>query len=326
VIIPPGRLVSVSSPFTGTLNVPPGSGFPTPGSPVAEGQPIFVLVPILSPEARATMAPMLIEAEGQIKQGKESLKIAKVNLDRAENLMRDKLGGSAALVDAKAQFDLAQATLKAAEDRRAILAKVASDAETGTMHTQKINAPANGTLQNLHARPGQKVAAGAILFDIASLDPVWIKVPVYVGDLERIATDKSAEVGGLAGTPGAVTRPATPVAAPPSGDPLAATVNLFYEAENKEGALRPGQRVGVTLPLRGEDESLVIPLAALLRDIHGNTWVYENTAPHAYARRRVSVDRVVNSLAALTSGPKPGAKVVTDGAAELFGTEFGVGK
>ena len=41
-------------------------------------------------------------------------------------------------------------------------------------------------------------------FDIASLDPIWIEVPVYVGDLERIATDKSAEVGGLAGTPGAV--------------------------------------------------------------------------------------------------------------------------
>ncbi|WP_254053635.1 hypothetical protein [Singulisphaera sp. GP187] len=95
---------------------------------------------------------------------------------------------------------------------------------------------------------------------------------------------------------------------------------------NQEGALRPGQRVGVTLPLRGEDESLVIPLAALLRDIHGNTWVYENSAPHAYARRRVSVDRVVNSMVALTSGPKPGAQVVTDGAAELFGTEFGVGK
>ena len=90
-----------------------------------EGQPIFVLVPILSPESRATMAPLLIEAEGQVKQAQEQLKSRKIELDRAENLVRDKLGGSAALVDAKAQYDLAQTTVRAAEERREILAKVA---------------------------------------------------------------------------------------------------------------------------------------------------------------------------------------------------------
>ena len=51
---------------------------------------VFVLVPILSPEARATMAPLLIEAEGQVKQAQEQLSIAKVQLDRAENLFRDR--------------------------------------------------------------------------------------------------------------------------------------------------------------------------------------------------------------------------------------------
>jgi hypothetical protein len=40
----------------------------------------------------------------------------------------------------------------------------------------------------------------------------------------------------------------------------------------------------------------------------------------------VFVDRVVGDMAALTSGPKPGAKVVSEGAAELFGTEFGGSK
>ena len=79
----------------------------------------------------------------------------------------------------------------------------------------------------------------------------------------------------------------------------------------------------MTLPLKGEDESLAVPRAALIRDIHGGAWVYEKTGDHAYARRRVLVDRVVGDLAVLASGPKPGAKVVTDGAAELFGTEFG---
>jgi RND family efflux transporter MFP subunit len=323
VIIPPGRLIIVASPFIGTLKPPPGGKVPTPGQAVKEGAPIFVLVPILSPEARATMAPLLIEAEGQVKQATEQLNIAKVALDRAENLVRDRLGGSAALVDAKAQYDLAKATLKAAENRREILAKVATSAESGDMNTQVIAAPASGTLQNLHASAGQKVAAGALLFDVASLDPVWVKVPIYAGELNRIATDREAGVGGLSDTPGSPTLPGKPVPAPPSGDPLAATVNVFYEVANHDATLRPGQRVSMTLPLQGEDSNLVVPRASLLRDIHGDTWVYENTAPHAYARRRIRVDRVVGDDAALAAGLKAGAKVVTNGAAELFGTEFG---
>jgi hypothetical protein len=65
---------------------------------------------------------------------------------------------------------------------------------------------------------------------------------------------------------------------------------------------------------------------AVPHDIHGGTWVYENIAPQQYARRRVEVRRVVKSLAVLVRGPTVGAKVVTAGAAELFGTEFGTGK
>jgi len=36
----------------------------------------------------------------------------------------------------------------------------------------------------------------------------------------------------------------------------------------------------------------------------------------------VVVDHVIGHEAVLAMGPRPGTKVVTDGAAELFGTEF----
>lgn len=326
VMIPSGRLIVVASPFNGSLRAPEGTGLPRPGMPVKEGQTIFALVPILSPESRATMAPLLIESEGQVKQATEQLKIAKVNLDRAENLVRDRLGGSASLVDAKAQYDLAQTALRAAEQRREILNKVATDAASNSFNAQEITAPSAGVLQNLHALPGQKVAAGALLFDVASLDPIWVRVPVYVGDLAELATDRDAQIGGVADVPGTSRKARTgkPVSAPPSGDPLSATVNVYYEVENHDGTLRPGQRVGVALPLRGEDESLIVPRAALLRDIHGNSWVYEKTGEHAYTRRRVLVDRVVGEVAVVADGNlKPGAKVITGGAAELYGAEFG---
>jgi hypothetical protein len=63
-----------------------------------------------------------------------------------------------------------------------------------------------------------------------------------------------------------------------------------------------------------------------LYDIHGGTWVYEQTAPQTFVRRRVEVQFIDQERAILAQGPSAGAKIVTQGAAELFGTEFGIGK
>lgn len=325
VIIPPGRLMAVTAPFVGTVKAPQGASLPAPGTTVKEGQPVLILQVILTPEARAQMAPQLADAEGQVKQAHEQLQISKLQLDRAENLVRDKLGGAAQLVDAKANYELAKTNLRNAEVRRDALVKMAGDVAGGAMN-QTISATASGTVQNVHAQPGQVVAAGAALFEIAGLDPVWVKVPVYVGDMTRLAVDRPAGIGGLTESPGSANeRPGKPVSAPPAGDPLAATVHVFYEVDNKDGAFRPGERVGVTLPLKGEETSLTVPRAALIRDIHGTAWVYEKVADHKYARKHVLVDRVVGDVAVLASGagPRPGAKVVTDGVAEIYGTEFG---
>jgi hypothetical protein len=118
---------------------------------------------------------------------------------------------------------------------------------------------------------------------------------------------------------------ALPVAAPPSADPASASVDLFYELPG--GMLRPGERVGVTLPLSTNAErALVVPLSAIVRDMSGGAWVYEQTDSVKFARRRVELARVVGSRAVLARGPRKGTRVVTAGAAELFGTEFGAGK
>jgi membrane fusion protein, heavy metal efflux system len=323
-MIPPGRLISVASPFLGTVEAPPNAEVPLPGAQVAQGQPIFVVRPILSPEARATLAPLLKEADGQVKAAQEQIKIQQTALERAEQLVRQKLMPQASLIDAKANHDVAVTNLRNAEARRDEILKIAGDPDAGTgMTTLTFRAPVKGILQNIHAQVGQPVPAGALLFDVAELNPIWVKVPVYVGEVERLALDKPAGIGSLADPPGVRVRPARPVIAPPAGDPLAATVFLFYEVDNKDRSIRPGQRVGVTLPLKGDEESLAVPRSALIRDALGGTWVYENISPHVYARRRVFVDRVVGDLAALTGGLKPGAKVVSQSAAELYGAEFG---
>jgi hypothetical protein len=71
---------------------------------------------------------------------------------------------------------------------------------------------------------------------------------------------------------------------------------------------------------------LTIPSSAVLYDIHGGAWVYQQTAPQKYSRRRVEIARVAGGAALVARGLQTGAKVVTAGAAELFGTEFSTGK
>lgn len=178
----------------------------------------------------------------------------------------------------------------------------------------------------MSALPEQNVPAGAALFEVVDLSRVWVRVPVYVGDLPQVDAAAPARVGVLSARPGSARIPAAPVVAPPSADPLAGTVDLMYELDNRALKYSPGQRVGADLVLKGEAESLACPWSAVIHDIHGGTWVYEQTAERTFVRRRVVVRYVVDDVAVLASGPAPGAKVVGAGAAELFGTETGFTK
>jgi multidrug efflux pump subunit AcrA (membrane-fusion protein) len=143
---------------------------------------------------------------------------------------------------------------------------------------------------------------------------------VYAGDVEAIDRKQAATVQRLGGR---ATRAITPVDLPALADPASATADLVYAVDNADAAFLPGQRVLATLPLAGAQTALVVPHAALLYDVHGGAWVYTVSAPHAYTRRRVEVRDVLGELAVLDRGPEPGAAVVTAGASELYGSEFG---
>jgi hypothetical protein len=101
---------------------------------------------------------------------------------------------------------------------------------------------------------------------------------------------------------------------------------LYYLIDSAGHSLAAGQRVFVELTLLGSATQLkVIPYAALLYDLHGETWVYTSLEPLVYVRHPIVVDYIDGDLAVLSEGPPAGTEVVTAGAAELFGAEFGIG-
>jgi hypothetical protein len=69
----------------------------------------------------------------------------------------------------------------------------------------------------------------------------------------------------------------------------------------------------------------VVPYAALLYDANGKTWVFTNPKPLVFVRAPVTINRITGDKVVLSAGPPVGTLVVTVGAEELLGTEYGVG-
>ncbi len=69
----------------------------------------------------------------------------------------------------------------------------------------------------------------------------------------------------------------------------------------------------------------VTPYGSLIYDFHGNTWVYTNPEPLVYVRHAIKIDHIIGDKVYLHEGPPVGTTVVTQAAAELYGTEYHVG-
>jgi RND family efflux transporter MFP subunit len=198
----------------------------------------------------------------------------------------------------------------------------ASRNPVGAQGELTVSAPFDGVVQRISAAPGQTVAASAALLELAQVDTLWVRVAVYAGDVAAVDEAQPAVVRRLGASDSPVR--ATRVPAPLQGDPAAASVDLYYALSGTNG-LRPGERVLAELPLRTTEKGLVVPDTAVLYDIHGATWVYEDLGGNAYVRRRVEIARHAGNRAVVSRGLAEGKRIVTAGAAELFGTEFGAG-
>ena len=125
-------------------------------------------------------------------------------------------------------------------------------------------------VQSISAAPGQTVSASAPLLQIAQVSTLWVRVPVFAGDVDNVDPSQPASVTRL-GAPGAP-HLAKRVTAPLKADATAASVDLYYELPTGL-TFRPGERVMVELPLKSTQQGLVVPEAAVLYDIHGDAWV-----------------------------------------------------
>lgn len=242
-------------------------------------------VPIDASRGFAAMIGQQATADGDVARAQAAVTLAQLAYDRAAALAADEAGSLRARDEAAAARSIAEAALTVARAQRALL---------------------GGPVGSLNA--------GAA---------VWVRVPVFATDAGRLASRRLAEVRPLGDTGPA--RLASPVEAPPSASFAAGTVDTYYVADNRDHRFRIGQRVDVALPLAGEDGGIEVPASAIVRDIHGGEWVYRVVQPRQYRRSRVEVVHRDGDQVLLGRGLAAGDEIVSVGAAELFGSEFGAG-
>jgi hypothetical protein len=146
-----------------------------------------------------------------------------------------------------------------------------------------------------------------------------VRVPLGASDHKQVSRGEGARLLPLVPDVMASGTPARPaeVASDRGG--------LYYAVDNPAG-LSAGQRVRVEVPLVGGGaQRKVVPYSSVIYDLKGDAWAYTSPAPLTFVRDRIGIDFIEGDKAVLSLGPGSGTEVVTVGAAELFGTEFGVG-
>lgn len=241
-------------------------------------------VPITAATDLMTLAGNQARADGDVARAAAQARVAQINAQRAEALVQEQAGSIKVRDDALAAAAVAQADLAAARAQRRLL--------------------------------GTSVAA------LGNQGRLWVRVPVLAADVARVDRGAAAQIKSLGDGRGGVA--GRPVAAPPSSNAPAGSIDLYY-AIPSAGGMRVGERVAVELPATGGGvaRGLTVPTSAILHDAYGGEWIYARIAPRVYERRRIQVASISGGTALLAMGLKPGDQAVTAGAAELFGTEFG---
>ncbi len=255
-----------------------------------EGDSIYDLFPTMTPAEFVRLAGLQAEAASRFEQAQLRADAAETAFARAEELAGQGAASQRAMEEARAGLAIAKSELAGAKAQRDLL--------------------------------------GAPVFESAKSKSLWVRVPVYTGDTDRLDGGAVVQIGGLADRPGKPAVEGKRVNLPLAATGGAVTVDWYYAFERPEAEpFFPGQKVGVRVPLKGIGaKSKVVPWSAVVYDIHGGSWVYVKSAAQSYRRERVLVRAVAGGEVSLDAGPAEGTEVVAVGAAELFGTEFGVGK
>jgi len=175
-----------------------------------------------------------------------------------------------------------------------------------------IRAPIAGTVAEKLITPGQLLQAGATpCFTIADLSRVWVMAQVSGSDLASIHVGDPVDVlagvdaKGLTGTVDNISAVV---------DPDTHAVIARVVVANPGDALKKQMYVRALIHSRDENNGMLIPVSAVLRDDENLPFVYSLQGDGSFARQHVTLGDRVGEQYAIPEGVKAGDRIVVDGA------------
>jgi cobalt-zinc-cadmium efflux system membrane fusion protein len=273
------------------------------GDQVQAGAPLAVLD-----------SPELGEARSAFEQAQVELGLARATHDRMQRLLADKAVAQKDELQAKAQYEKAQAAAMAARARLTNLGAAVGAPAGGTAASLIVTAPFAGTVVEKTAVLGEYAQPYQPLFTVADLSTVWVEANIYERDIAAIA----------AGAPATLT-----VAAYPNQrfagrvtyissllDRETRTAKARIEAPNRDGRLKPGMFADVLIEKSTRSgPALRVPESALVL-LQGQMTAFVKTED-GFAPRPVETGPRAGGEVVIAAGLERGDEVVESGAFAL---------
>ena len=282
--------------------------------------------------AKATVPEELHKAELETKSADDAVKAAQSVFENRQQLYRegaiaqkDVNDAQVALSQVRTQYETArkrlddlqsfanEETIKAAAAQRDA-ARGRNESAQAQLAYSRITSPINGVVTDLPFYPGETPGSGAPVVTVMDLSRVIARTHVSPSDARELAVGDDASLIG----PDSVPVPGKVTQLSPALEAASSTVEVWVEADNKDGKLLPGSSVRVEIVAKVVPNALVIPQQAVLTSAQGATFailIDKDNKPHL---RKVRVGIRDAGKAQVLDGVNSGDRVATTGAYELF--------
>jgi HlyD family secretion protein len=267
----------------------------------------------------------------QLQKTAQDLKFAKQSLDSAQKFYdgraalykegavsaKDLDDANVALSSAKNTNDLAQKQfdLKVADGALNAAKGDSANAEA-TWGYSKIISPIDGVVTDRPYYAGETPAAGTPVITVMDLSQIVARAHVAQTEAATLKVGDPATIT-IPGQPTIVKGKVSLVS--PAVDANSTTVEVWVQAPNPKGSLRPGTSVHVAMVAETVKDAVVIPQAALLTTTDGVNTVIVLDSDNAPSKKKVKAGIRDDELKTVqvTDGLAGGERVVTVGAFEL---------
>jgi multidrug efflux pump subunit AcrA (membrane-fusion protein) len=159
----------------------------------------------------------------------------------------------------------------------------------------------------------------AFVRSLASLESVVVRIDLPAGESLK-APPAHARLAAVSEEANSIE--AELLGSAPAVDPQTQGQAFLFLVQPNPARLAPGAAVTGYLPVTGEPvNGVVISRSAVIRH-EGAAWIYVESAGTNFVRREVSLDRPLANGWFVSSGVKPGERVVVVGAQSLFSNEL----